>query len=177
MALNDEAPVAIRREIEIFCPPEVIWEWIRRVDLWSDWHPEISSSRFVEGQAVGARFKWRKNLLGVRGRITSSRPGREWSWTGSYRKIGVSQAFYLDGNFRSTRVLTVVAFEGPPTRLLGPLLRWYGSRWCEIWLGVLKTRLESQHERDRSGKGGSGVSIISTGTRAEAERERLRRDI
>ena len=177
MALNDHAPVVIRREIEIFAPPEVIWEWIRRVDLWSDWHPEISSSWYIDDEAIDARFKWRKKLLGVRGRITSSRPGREWSWSGSYRMIGVSQAFYLDGNFRSTRVSTVTAFEGPSARLLAPILRWYGSRWCETWLGMLKTRLESQHERGRSGKGGSGGNRVSAGVQAQADRERHRMGI
>ena len=174
LTLNDQAPVVIRREIEIFAPPEVIWEWIRRVDLWSDWNSEISSSWLIDDDAVGARFKWRKKLLGVRGKITSSRPGREWSWTGSYRMIGVSQTFYLDGNFRSTKLSTIAVFEGLPARLLAPLLRWYGSRWCEIWLGTLKTRLESQHERGRSGKGGSGGGRVSPGVQAQADRERHR---
>lgn len=164
----------IRREIEIFAPPEVIWEWIRRVDLWSDWNSEISSSWLIDDEAVGARFKWRRKLLGVRCKITSSRSGREWSWTGSYRMIGVTQSFYLDGNFRSTKLSTVVAFKGLPARLLAPLLRWYGSRWCEIWLGTLKTRLESQHERNRSGKDGSGGGRVSPGVQAQADRERHR---
>ena len=177
LALNGEAPVVIRREIEIFCPPEVIWEWIRRVDLWSDWNSEISSSWMIDEEAIGARFKWRKKLLGVGGRITSSRIGREWAWAGSYRKIRVSQTFHLDGNFRSTRVSTVAVFDGALARVLSPLLRWYGSRWCEIWLGTLKTRLESQHERNRSGKGGSGGSRVPPSVQAQADRERHRMGI
>ena len=172
--MNGEAPVVIRREIEIFCPPEVIWEWIRRVDLWSDWNSEISSSWMIDEEAIGARFKWRRKLLGVGGRITASRPGREWSWAGSYRKIQVSQCFYLNGNFRSTRISTVIVFDGLPARVLSPLLRWYGSRWCEIWLGTLKTRLESQYERNRSGKGGSGGSRVPPNVQAQADRERHR---
>ena len=88
--------------------------------------------------------------------------------------IGVTQSFRLDGNFRSTRLSTVVAFKGLPARLLAPLLRWYGSRWCEIWLGTLKTRLESQHERNRSGKGGSGGGRVSPAAQAQADRERHR---
>ena len=172
--LSSDAPVVIRREIEIFCPPEVVWEWIRRVDLWSDWNSEISSSWMIDSEAVGARFKWRRKLLGVRGTITSLRPGREWSWVGNYRKIRVTQNFYIDGDFRSTRLSTIAVFEGPPARLLSPLLRWYGSRWCEIWLGTLKTRLESQHERGRSGKGGGSRSKISTLRQAKAGRERRR---
>ena len=172
--MNGEAPVVIRREIEIFCPPGVIWEWIRRVDLWSDWNSEISSSWMIDEEAIGARFKWRRKLLGVGGRITASRPGREWSWAGSYRKIQVSQCFYLNGNFRSTRISTVIVFDGLPARVLSPLLRWYGSRWCEIWLGTLKTRLESQYERNRSGKGGSGGSRVPPNVQAQADRERHR---
>ena len=175
--MSGEAPVVIRREIEIFCPPGVIWEWIRRVDLWSDWNSEISSSWMIDEEAIGARFKWRKKLLGVGGRITSSRIGREWAWAGSYRKIRVSQTFYLDGNFRSTRVSTVAVFDGALARVLSPLLRWYGSRWCEICLGTLKTRLESQHERNRSGKGGSGGSRVPPSVQAQADRERHRMGI
>ncbi len=173
---SGEPPVVIRREIEIFSPPEVIWEWIRRVDLWSDWNSEISSSWLVDAEKIGARFKWRKKLLGVRGKITSSRRGREWSWSGSYRKIAVTQSFYLDGNFKSTKLSTVASFEGAPAHLLAPLLRWYGSRWCEVFLGTLKTRLESQHERGRSGKGGAGGgrNRVSPAVQAQADRERHR---
>ena len=176
MVLYGQAPVEIRREIEIFCPPEVVWEWIQRVDLWADWNSEISSAWLIDDEGVGARFKWRRKLLGVRSRVTASRPGREWSWAGTYRKIEISQSFYIDGDFRSTKLSTVATFAGPPARLFAPLLRWYGSRWCEIWLGTLKTRLESQHERGRSNKGGGsgGKSTLSPGEQARAERERRR---
>ncbi len=88
----------------------------------------------------------------------------------------MSQAFYLDGNFRSTKLSTIVVFEGAPARLFAPILRRYGSHWCEIWLGALKTRLESQHERGHGGEGGSNGTDISTSLRAQVERERLRRD-
>ena len=49
-----------------------------------------------------------------------------------------------------------MSLEGPTTRALTPVVRKAATHWTEVYLGVLKTRIESQHERGRSNKGGGG---------------------
>ena len=154
--INRNAPVVVEREIEIFSPPEVIWEWIRRVDLWVDWNPEVSSSWLIDDEAIGARFKLRKKILGVRGEILEIATGRGWAWHGKCWGVRAHQEFRLDGNFKSTALSSTMSLEGPTTRALAPVVRKAATHWTEVYLGVLKTRIESQHERGRSNKGGGG---------------------
>jgi hypothetical protein len=158
VTINRNAPIVVERKIEIFSPPEVIWQWIRRVDLWVDWHPEVSSSWLIDDEAVGARFKWRKKLLGVRCEIVEIVSARRWAWRGTSWGLKAQQEFRLDGNFRSTLLSSTMILEGPTARALKPLIRKAATHWTEVWLGVLKTRIESQHERGRSNKGGGGIT-------------------
>ena len=123
-----------------------------------DWHPEISSSWLIDDEAVGARFKWRKKLLGVRCEIVEIAFGRRWAWRGRSWGMKAQQEFRLDGNFRSTTLSSTMILEGPTARVLKPLLLKAAAHWTEVWLGVLKTKIESQHERGRSNKGGGGYT-------------------
>jgi hypothetical protein len=173
--INRDAPIVVERKIEIFSPPEVIWQWISRVDLWVDWHPEISSSWLIDDEAIGARFKWRKKLLGVRCEIVEIAAARRWAWWGRSWGLKAQQEFRLDGNFRSTSLSSTMILEGPTARVLKPFVRKAATHWTEVWLGVLKTKIESQHERGRSNKGGWGrTRTVSEQIRRTFDSERSR---
>lgn len=154
--------IVIRREIEIFAPPDVVWEWISRVDLWADWHPEISSSWWVTQPGLGARFKWRRNLLGVDAAVVSWYESGEFAWEGRSWLTEIRQTFRIRGDYRSTLLSTEFMASGSIVRILRLLLVGRIATWNEIWLGVLKTRLESAHER-------------SSPTRRSQRRDRQRR--
>ena len=155
MSINLQAPIVIRREIDIFAPPDLVWDWISRVDLWSDWHPEVSSSHWVGDPGPNGRFKWRKSLLGVPSIVTRWREAREFAWSGTAWGITSHQVFLLDGDFKSTRIICEQSIEGFGARMLTPLARRFAERWSEMWLGALKTRIEQAHERGarRPGQG------------------------
>lgn len=173
--INRDAPIVVDRKIEIFSPPEVIWQWISRVDLWVDWHPEISSSWLIDDEAIGARFKWRKKLLGVRCEIVEIAAARRWAWRGRSWGLKAQQEFRLDGNFRSTSLSSTMILEGPTVRVLKPFVHKAATHWTEVWLGVLKTKIESQHERGRSNKGGGGrTRTVSEQIRRNFDSERSR---
>ncbi|NQW16087.1 MAG: SRPBCC family protein [Chloroflexi bacterium] len=175
MTILRNAPVVVDKEIEIFSPPEVIWHWIRRVDLWVDWHPEVSSAWFIDDEAVGARFKWRKKMLGVRCEIVDSASARRWAWKGRSWGVKARQEFRLDGNFRSTVLSSTMTLEGPTSHVLKPIVRKVATHWTEVWLGVLKTRIESQHERGRANHGGGGgTTPLAERVRRSVESERAR---
>jgi hypothetical protein len=172
VTINRNAPVVVERKIEIFCPPEVIWQWIRRVDLWGDWNPEVSSSWLIDDEAVGARFKLRKKILGVRGEIIEIASVRRWAWQGRTWGVKALQEFRLDGDFRSTELSSTMSLDGPTTLALKPVIRRVAARWTEVYLGVLKTRIESQHERGRSNGGGGGMPSVAAHARRTIDSER-----
>lgn len=147
MEVNPGAPVIVRGEIEIFAPPEMIWDWLSRVDLWKDWHPEITNSRWLARPGINAQFKWRlRSVLGITARIESWEEQRELGFIGQSWSTTLRQVFRMNGDFRRTHIRAEASVEGPgygfaPLRaVIGGQL----ARTNELWLGALKTKLESE---------------------------------
>ena len=150
MQVNDQAPIYIRREITVFAPPEKVWDWLSRVDLWQDWHPEIAASYWLDDHEEGgpqARFKWRQGPVSVTSLIESWDVLREIGWVGRAYSVVVRHVFRLEGDFRRTHIVSEQSMEGPPLSLMLPVIRGLAVRTSETWLAALKTRLESLHER------------------------------
>lgn len=158
VAIHDTAPIVVRREIDIFAPPEMVWEWLTRVELWADWNPEITSAWWIDPPGLRGRFKWRKNLLGVESVVSEWKPPREFAWDGHAWLTDTRQIFRIDGDFRSTKLVSEQSVEGPTTQIARELLGRRTATWGEIWLGVLKAKLESHHERSASAANFGGRS-------------------
>jgi hypothetical protein len=160
LRVNERAPIYVRREITVFAPPEKVWDWLSRVDLWQDWHPEIAASYWLEDGGYGeqsrrggqggqhARFKWRQGPVRVTSLIESWDVSKEIGWVGHAYSAIVRHVFRMDGDFRRTHIVSEQSIEGPPASLMKPLMRGLAVRTSETWLAVLKTRLESLHERN-----------------------------
>ena len=176
MSINLQAPIVIRREIDIFAPPNLVWDWISRVDLWPDWHPEVSSSRWLGNPGLNGRFKWRKSLLGVPSIVTRWREALEFAWSGTAWGITSHQVFLLDGDYKSTRIICEQSVEGFGARVLTPVVRHLAERWSEMWLGALKTRIEQAHERGarRPGQGPRRPRILDPSASHMVDRVRGR---
>ena len=148
-------PAAIKahHEIEVFAPPEMVWDWISRVDLWSDWHPEIDDSKWVSDEGQGVFSLRMRKVLSLTSRIQTQRVEREFAWESAIWFSTTRHAFRIDGDYRRTTITCETWAEGP-------LARWAGlsgmfqnevNRVIETGLGVLKTRLERE-KRDESNK-------------------------
>ncbi len=150
MEVNLSAPLIVRGEIEIFAPPEMIWDWLSRVDLWKDWHPEITNSRWLARPGIDAQFKLRlRSVLGITARIESWDEQRELGFIGQTWSTTLRQVFRMNGDFRRTYILSEASVEGPAYGF-APLRAVIGGqldRMNGLWLGALKTRLESDKFR------------------------------
>ncbi len=154
MDVNRNAPLVVRREIEIFAPPEMIWEWLSRVELWQDWHPEISRSHWAAGQGPNGVLKWRlRKVIGVTAQVESWHEQNEIGWVGHAWSTTVRQVFRIRGDFRKTRIVTEASVEGPGFGFppLRAVVQSQLERTSELWLGALKTKLESEKTRVRIG--------------------------
>lgn len=149
------AAIKTRHEIEVFAPPGMVWDWISRVDLWSDWHPEIDGSKWVSVDGRGAFSLRMRKVLSLTSRIETSREEREFAWESGLWFSTTRHVFRIDGDYRRTTITCETWAEGP-------LARWFGisgmfhsevNRVIETGLGVLKTRLESE-KRGESDKPG-----------------------
>ncbi|MBM3960222.1 MAG: hypothetical protein FJ314_10770 [SAR202 cluster bacterium] len=147
MNINQAAPVFVRREITVFAPPDKVWDWLSRVDLWGDWHPEIASAYWLKDDVAGRRFRWRQGPVRITSTIEAWSEQREIGWTGRAYSAVVRHVFRLQGDFRQTHITSEQSIEGFPASVIGPIMRRLAERSSETWLAALKTRLESVHDR------------------------------
>ena len=153
MEVNYHAPLVLRRELEVFAPPQMVWDWVSRVDLWKDWHGDISQSVWTGTPGPHGEFRLRiRKVLGVAAKVESWYEPRELGWVGYSWSTTWRQVIRLDGDFRRTLVRIEGSVEGrvydyAPVRSVvsGQLVR-----LNEMWLGSLKTQLES--EKFRAGR-------------------------
>lgn len=146
MQIDDRAPVVAHHEIEIFAPPEKVWDWLSRVDLWASWRQDVSSAEWVEGYGPNATIKWRVGkLMGVTARVESWSETRELGWRAGIYGGEMLQVLRMSGDFKRTFVTSDLSCTGGLTRLrlTRAYLRSRLNRTNEIWLGSLKTKLEA----------------------------------
>ena len=146
------AEIKTRHEIEVFAPPKMVWDWISRVDLWSDWHPEIDASSWVSDEGMGV-FSYRvRKVLSLTCRIKRERAEREFGWESISWFSTTRHAFRIDGDYRRTTIICETSADGPIARWTGvrDVFRNEINRIIETGLGVLKTRLECEQRGETS---------------------------
>ncbi len=164
MYINPAAPVIARHEIEIFAPPEKVWDWLTRVDMWHTWRQDVSSARVIAGRGLNSIISWRhRKLLRITARVDAWSELREFGIIARPLGSDVRQVFTLNGDYRKTMIRSVTSVDGPMARprLLHPIFRSQVNRTNEIWLGALKAKLEA----------GKGEAFSVAATRIGAERD------
>jgi uncharacterized protein YndB with AHSA1/START domain len=73
-AINAQAPVVGRSEIEIAASPEAVWEVLTAFERWPRWNREVKSMSMEGPVSPGTVFRWKAGR--GRSRRRSSRPNR-----------------------------------------------------------------------------------------------------
>lgn len=144
MEIDRDAPIVLRHEIEVFAPPEKVWERLSRIELWKEWHPDISDAHWVEGPASADSFKWRAKFFAVTCHLESWSEPREIGWSGRSWFTRGCHVFRLSGDYRSTRVVSEASLSGAVARTLKPVIAGVLDRFGQTWLAALKTRIEAE---------------------------------
>jgi hypothetical protein len=175
MQIDTRAPVVARHQIEIFAPPDKVWDWLSRVEMWPSWRQDVSSAHWVNGGGANGIFKWRlRSLFGFTAQVQTWDAEREFSFRCSSYGSRLLQVIRVRGDLKNTSVTSDMSIAGglvrfPPARYV---IREQMCRSVEIWFGALKTKLEA-------GKGDSmrpprGVhDPFSNNVKLPSERDRL----
>ena len=56
-------PIHVINKIAIAAPPENVWAWLIRAQLWPTWYSNSANIRFISSQTedlgLGTRFRWK----------------------------------------------------------------------------------------------------------------------
>ena len=137
---------AAQYHIDIFAPPDRVWDWLSRVELWADWRQDVSNSFWLDDKGRDRMMKWRlRKLLGFTARVVKWRSEREMAWEAVSYGAHITHSVRIEGDFKRTSVDLEVAGHGGVLNmyLLRSAFRQQLNRSNEIWLGALKAKLEA----------------------------------
>jgi hypothetical protein len=144
--VNPTKSFVAQYHIDIFAPPDKVWDWLSRVELWADWRQDVSSSQWLRSDGQDRRIKWRlRKLLGFTARVVSWRREREMVWDAVSYGARISHVIRIEGDFKRTSVDLEVLGHGGVLNvyLLRNAFSQQLNRSNEIWLGSLKAKLEA----------------------------------
>jgi uncharacterized membrane protein len=139
---------SFRYTVEIFAPPERVWQVLIDVERWPEWTPTVTRVERLEASpfAIGSRTKiWQPQLMANAWRVTAldERAG-DFTWEASRPGIKVIAAHRLEPTSDGVRVTLTLDYRG----LLGPLmaLQLKGLNWDYLTKEAqgLKRRCEAE---------------------------------
>ena len=142
MAINEQAPVVGRGEIEIAAAPEVVWDVLTAIDRWPSWNPQVKSMDMQGGLAEGTQFRWKAGPGTITSTIRSVEAPRLIAWTGRTLGIDAIHFWHLEARDGGTFVRTEESYEGLVARLGRRSLQKTLDRALDDGLQDLKTEVE-----------------------------------
>lgn len=153
---NHDAAFNARYKIDVFAPPDLVWDWLTRVDLWANWRQDVTSSYWVSGKGERGTLKWRlSKLLGFTATVDVWREEQEMRWGAVCYRTHIEHVLRIDGDHKRTIIELEVIGDGGVLRLypFSILFKRRVNRSNEIWLGALKTKLEAGKDESLSPPG------------------------
>jgi uncharacterized protein YndB with AHSA1/START domain len=98
----------VRNELDIPVPPEAVWAWLVRAELWPSWYLNAHNVRIEHGAgpdlAPGTVFRWTTFGLPIRSRVEEFVPGERIAWDAHGLGLRAYHAWVIErsgGAFRS----------------------------------------------------------------------------
>jgi uncharacterized protein YndB with AHSA1/START domain len=146
--LPAKSAVFVRNDIEIAAPPEHVWAWLLRAQLWPEWYANSADIHFLSHTGPDrrdrSRFRWRTFGVRITSKVLEFDPCARLAWDA--HGIGVS-AYHTwtltrkpDG---ATHVLTEETQNGWLARLSKRLMPTRLHDRHQEWLEGLAAKAES----------------------------------
>lgn len=118
LGIDERAPVAAERTIEIIATPETVWAVLTGIENWPAWNPDVKSVSVQGEVAPGTRFRFKSGPGTIRSTVERVEPQRSISWTGRTLGIDAVHAWQLEPRNGGTLVTTAESFDGLVARIL-----------------------------------------------------------
>jgi len=146
--LPAKSAVFVRNEIVISAPPEAIWPWLLRAELWPEWYANSSDIHFLSHTGPDlrnrSRFRWRTFGVRITSKVLEFEPCTRLAWDAHGIGIEAYHVWILtarpDG---TTHVLTEETQNGWLARLGKKLMPSRLSEMHQAWLEALSAKAES----------------------------------
>ena len=142
MKIDVNSPLNDRKEILISAPVGKVWSELVDIDRWSEWQPDVTSSKLDGELAVGGVFHWKSKGLSITSTIQMVEPMQSIGWTG--KSFGM-QAIHI-WTFETYKEGTHVTTEESLTGWVPRIMKLFDPKFLEKSmlnsLQVLKSHVE-----------------------------------
>jgi len=135
------AGVHVHNELEMPVPPEAVWAWLIRAELWPTWY---SNSRKVEVEggpdlSLGSSFRWTTFGIRLRSRVKEFVPCGRLAWSADAAGVHAIHVWLIERRPTGCFVVTEESQNGGLARLSNLLRPGNISRHHQDWLeGLLR---------------------------------------
>ena len=137
-------PIHVRNQLEIPGPPETVWAWLIRAQLWPKWYPNSANILFLSGKppdlASGTRFRWKTFGVTVESTVLEFMPFERLGWDARRSGFDAYHAWLIQKNERGCYVLTEEVQRGSLARLSRILRPSHMEEKHQLWLERLSAQ-------------------------------------
>lgn len=139
----EQTAVHARTELEMPVPPEAVWPWLVRAELWPTWCPDFSDVAIEGGGPdlkAGSRFRWRTFGVTLASKVEEFVELERIAWSARAAGIDAYHAWLIERRPAGCRVLTEENQNGFVARLNNGLRPKFMPRMQRVWLERLLER-------------------------------------
>ena len=138
----ERCPVFVHNELVMAAPPEAVWAWLIRAELWPTWysnsHPVVVEDGPRGELGPGSRFRWRTFGVPFRSTIEEFVPGERIAWRGVGPGFAAYRAWFIEPRPGGCWVLTEETQHGALARLGNLLMPNRMRKYHQLWLEALE---------------------------------------
>lgn len=140
-------PVFVRNALLVHAPPERVFAWLERAELWSTWFKRVTDVHVRSGaHALGVGDDVDFHMLGahIRVRMTRLERGRVLAWEGGVSGAHAYHAWLLEPTTGGTLVLTDETEHGSLPSMMAAYIRHALKNAHQEWLVSLARVAEAR---------------------------------
>jgi uncharacterized protein YndB with AHSA1/START domain len=132
--------VFVSNSLKMEAPPETVWAWLVRADLWSSWYPNARNMSLEKGESLkfGTRFRWKTFSVTVDSVVEEFVPGERIAWTAKGIGVDAYHAWLIEKRSDGCFVLTEETQNGWLARIGNLLMPNRMHSFHQIWLEGLQ---------------------------------------
>ena len=157
----ERTAVHAHNELEMPVPPEPVWAWLVRADLWSTWYSNAKDV-VIHGASrelgPGVTFRWKTFGATLTSKVEEFVPCERLAWTARVTGIDVYHAWLIERTTSGCHVLTEENQNGLLARLSNSLRPGNMERYHQVWLRNLMVKAGQGYPPPAPGEPSQGNS-------------------
>jgi hypothetical protein len=143
----EKSPIHVHNEIAISAPPDILWAWIIRAQLWPTWYSNSANIRFLNGKppdlALGTKFRWKTFGVTIVSTVLEFVPYERLAWDAHGNGLDAYHAWLIQKTENGGQVVMEETQRGWLNRLAKALRPKQVEQQHQIWLEHLSEKAKS----------------------------------